>query len=340
MDGSFILPPVPDEMLNSELGWWSEVLCDDKGMFNPYQVLEFNFTQEHSNMGITIYFDISNNECASDFDIDVFGSSGNKISHSSIIGNTDSRYIYMAQLSNYKKITITVKKWCKPYRRVKIVEVDFGIVKEYEDKQLISMSLLQELDTISSTLPADEFKFTVDNTNPKGFYEFLKQGQEVFTEMGVELENGDIEFIQVGKHYLKEWQSDEGSMTATFTARDLVDSLSSVEIENSTERDITLYDLAVQVLEASKIEDYVLSDNLKLIHTKGLHSKMSYRNKLQLIAIAGMCVVYTDNKGTLHLKQLISAKNVIDCVLDYNKTITVRKRTVRVRFRTVSKIKG
>lgn len=321
LDGSFILPPIPDEMPDSELGWWSECLCDGDCNFNPYQVLEFDFTQEHSNMGITIYFDILNNECASDFDIDVFDGSNNVISHASIMDNIDSRYIYMAQLSNYKKIVITIKKWCKPYRRVKIVEVDFGIVKEYEDKQLISMSLIQELDTTSSTLPADELKFTVDNTskefnvlNPKGFYEFLKQGQEVFTEMGVELENSSIEFVQVGKHYLKEWQSDEGSMTATFTARDLIDSLSSVEIENSTERDITLYDLAVEVMEASNIEDYVLSDNLKLIHTKGMHSKMSYRNKLQLIAIAGMCVVYTDPKGTLHLKQLISAINVIDSV--------------------------
>ncbi|MEY8001212.1 hypothetical protein AB8U03_13605 [Clostridium sp. Mt-5] len=321
LDGSFILPPVPAEMPDSELGWWSEALCDSEGVFNPYQVLEFDFNQEHSNMGITIYFDMLNNECASDFDIDVFDSSGNVLSHASITGNADSRYICMSQLSSYKKIVITVKKWCKPYRRAKIVEVDFGIVKEYEDKQLISMSLLQELDTTSSTLPADELKFTVDNTskefnvlNPQGFYQFLHQGQEVFTEIGVELLNGNIEFIQVGKHYLKEWQSDEGSMSATFTARDLIDSLSSVEIENSIAGDITLYDLAIEVLTASGITDYVLSDNLKLIHTKGLHSKMSYRNKLQLIAIAGMCVVYTDPKGTLHLKQLISAVNVIDSV--------------------------
>lgn len=321
LDGSFIIPPKPNELTDLEFGWWSNILCDGDCNFSLYQALEFDFNTAHSNMGITIYFDILNNECASDFDIDVFDSSNNVISHVSITGNIDCKYVYVEQLNNYKKIVITIKKWCKPYRRVKIVEVDFGIVKEYEDKQLISMNLIQELDTTSSTLPADELKFTVDNTskefnvlNPKGFYEFLKQGQEVFTEMGVELESGDIEFIQIGKYFLKEWQSDEGSMTATFTARDLIDSLSSVEVVGSTERDITLYDLAVEVLEASNIEDYVLSDNLKLIHTKGLHSKMSYRNKLQLIAIAGMCVVYTDPKGTLHLKQIISAKNVIDSV--------------------------
>lgn len=321
LDGSFILPPRSNEMINSELGWWSNTLCNDEGFFDPYQVLEFNFTKEHSSMGLTLYFDILNEECASDFDIDIFDQSGNTIKHESIINNKDFRYIYICQLAGYTKIIITIKKWCKPYRRAKVVEVDFGIIKEYEDNTLINMNLIQELDLTSSTLPADEFKFTVDNSNkefnvlnPQGFYAFLQQGQEVFTEIGVELDSGEVEFIQVGKYYLKDCQSDEGALTTTFTARDLLDSLSNDEIESSTVRDITLYDMAVEVMEASGIEDYVLSDNLKLIHTNGLYQKISYRNLLQLIAVAGMCIVYTDSFGTLHMKQLVSAKTVIDSV--------------------------
>lgn len=318
LDGSFVLPPHANEMVNSELGWWSNILCDNSGIFTPYQVLEFDFTKEHSSMGLTIYFDILNNEYASDFDIDVFGTSGNTIKHEAITNNTNSRYIYISQLSNYVKITITIKKWCKPYRRAKVVEVDFGIIKEYDGSTLINMNLLQEVDTTSGTVPADEFKFTVDNSskefnvlNPKGFYKFLQQGQEVFAEMGAELDNGEVEFIQAGKYFLKEWQSDEGTLTATFTARDILDSLSDTEVENTAVKNTTLYDLAVEVMKASGIEGYVLSDNLKNISTKGLYQKISYRSLLQLIAVAGMCIVYTDNAGTIHMKQLISAKDVM-----------------------------
>lgn len=318
LDGSFILPPKINEVEEAELGWWSNILCDSNGLFIPYQVIEFNFNNEHSSMGLTIYFDILNNEYASEFNIDVYGAAGEVIRHEAIINNINSRYIYISKLLNYKRITITIKKWCKGYRRAKIAEVDFGIIKEYEDSNLIRMNILQELKTTSETLPSDELKFTVDNSsrefnvlNPDGFYEFLQQGQECFAEIGVELENGEVEYVQVGKYYLKQWQSDEGTLTTTFTARDILDSLSNVEVENNTIRDITLYDLAAEALTASGIENYILSNNLKLIKTKALYKKLSYRNLLQLIAIAGMCVVYSDNIGSFYMKQLISAKTVI-----------------------------
>ncbi len=320
LDGSFIIPPKPNEMLNAELGWWSDVLCDKDGLFNPYQALEFNFSKEHSSAGLTLYFDILNNEYATNFDIDVYGATG-LIKHDSIVDNTDSRYIYISQLSNYKRIVITIKKWCKGIRRVKVTEVDFGIIKEYTDSNLIKLNVLQEINTTSSTLPSDELKFTVDNSNrefnvlnPQGFYNFLKEGQECFVDMGVMLENETIEYIPIGKYYLKQWQSDEGTLTTTFTARDILDSLSNTEVENTSIRDITLYDLAVEVMRASSIENYTLSNNLKLIKTKALHNKMSYRSLLQLIAISGMCVAYADNLGIFHMKQLISAKTVIDSI--------------------------
>ncbi|WP_102400213.1 hypothetical protein [Haloimpatiens massiliensis] len=334
LDGSFIIPPKTNEMLDTELGWWSNALSDVNGIFNPYQVLEFNFSQEHSSAGITLYFDMLSSEYATNFDIDVYGATG-LIKHDSIVNNYNSVYVYISQLSNYKRIVITIKKWCKGYRRVKITEVDFGIIKEYTDSNLIKMNVLQELNPTSSALPADELKFTIDNSNkefnvlnPSGFYNFLKEGQECFPEIGVELESGEIEYIPVGKFYLKNWQSDEGTLTTTFTARDILDSLSNDEIENANTRDTTLYDLAVEVMKASNIENYVLSNNLKFIKTKGLYKKMSYRNLLQLIAIAGMCVVYSDNLGVFHMKQLISAEAVIDSITVSNEALISNKDQV------------
>ena len=41
LDGSFYIPPKPNEG-DSELGWWSADICDENGVFTPYQVLEFN----------------------------------------------------------------------------------------------------------------------------------------------------------------------------------------------------------------------------------------------------------------------------------------------------------
>lgn len=317
LDGSFILPDLAGDY---EYGWWSNSLCDNEGNFGPYETVEFTFSEEHSSMGLTIYFDTLNDEYATDFDIDVYDNLDEVIKHEGVEGNSSSRYIFINQLKDYSRILITIKKWCKGYHRAKIVEVDFGIIKEYIDDNLINVNLTREINTTSEAIPAGELEFTIDNSlkefnvlNPKGFYEFLQQGQECFTEIGVETEKG-IEYVQSGKHYLRGWQSDEGTLTASFTARDVIDNLSGDEIENSITRSISLYDLAEEVMVASEIESYVLSNNLKLITSKGLYSKISYRNLLQLIAQAGMCVVYVDNKDTLYMKQLISAETVIGSI--------------------------
>lgn len=245
LDGTFVLPPLLAED-DYELGWWSDNLCDSKGYFNPYETLEFTFTEEHSSMGLTIYFDTLNDEYATDFDVDVYDLANELIVHNAVVNNADSRYIYMNRLANYAKIIITIKKWSTGFRRAKIVEVDFGVIKEYTGDNLIKLNMLQELKTTSDTIPAGEFKFIIDNSskefnmlNPQGFYEFLQQGQECFTEVGVETEKG-IEFVQLGKHYLKDWQSDEGALTTTFIARDIIDNLSGVEIENKIARNISL----------------------------------------------------------------------------------------------------
>lgn len=318
LDGTFYLMPQVNNDL--ELGFWSKGLCGNDRVFNPAETLTFTFTKEHSSMGLTIVFDVLNNEYAEQFNI-YFYNNKEVFKTLNVVDNKQSIYEYTGQLDNYKKIVIEVVKWCKPCRRCKVVEVDFGVIKMYEDNSLIRLNIVQEVDPISSKLPSDEVKFTVDNSNrqfnmlnPEGYYKYIQQGQEAFVDLGVEVDNNKYEYVQVGKFYLKSTQSDEGTLTTTFTTRDIFELLSNDEIENLKPIDVTLYDFTKLVLDKYGIVNYKLSNNLKLIKTKGLHKKMSYRNLIQLIAIAGMCVIYSNNKGEVEIKQLIDAKTVISTV--------------------------
>ena len=165
--------------------------------------------------------------------------------------------------------------------------------------------------------------------NKDGFYNYVKQGQEVFLDIGVEIGDGIYEDIQVGKYFLKTQQSDEGTLTATFTARDILDSLSSDETENlSNELNLSLYDFAKRILNNIGISNYKLSNNLKLIMTKGLYEKVTYRNLIQMIAIAGMCVVYSDNEGYLNISQLVDAKTVLADIEATNTEIIGNKNQI------------
>lgn len=319
LDGTFSLPPGTENV--NEIGYWSSSVSDYNGKFIIPEVLEFTFNNKHSSMGLTIVFDILNNEYAREFNIYFYNEYNDLYKTINVTENEMATYECIEQLREYKKIKIEILKWCKPYRRCKVVEVDFGIIKIYDDSSLINVDLVQEIDLTSSYLPCDELKFTIDNSrkefnplNPQGYASYLQQGQEAFVNIGVvELEEGKevYEDIQVGKFYLKGQQSDEGTLTATFTCRDIFELLSNDEVENLTIDTVNLYDFIVNIFNLCAIENYKISNNLRLINTNGVYKKMSYRNLLQLIAIAGMCVVYSDNNGVVEFKQLTEAKTVL-----------------------------
>ncbi|MBU5439505.1 hypothetical protein KQI42_15930 [Tissierella sp. MSJ-40] len=307
LDGSFHIPPKPHEG-DSELGWWSGDICNEEGIFNPYQVLEFNFTEEHNSMGLTITFDTMANEYASDFDIEVYGLDGTLIHKEVVTNNNYHLYVLIRGLDNYGKIKIIIKKWAKPFRRVRITEVDFGVVKNYEDDKLIKLNIIEQMNIISDTIPSNEIKFTIDNSskefnilNPEGFYRFLKERQEVTAAIGVEIREDEFEYVPMGKFYLTDWQSDEGAMTTTFTARDIFELLDQKEYVSIT--DTNLYDLAEDVLVKAEVKNYYIDEELKNINTLSFEKKLNSRKALQYIGIAGKAAIYQDRQGVLQIKQ-------------------------------------
>jgi len=307
LDGSFRIPPRPDEGDN-ELGWWSGELCGADGVFAVPQTVEFTFVEEHNSMGLTIHFDDRTREYAADFDIDVFRLNGTPVTKTTVTGNTKTTYVWVQGLDNYGRIVITIKRWAKPFRRARIAEVDFGVIQVYEGDKLIKVNLIEQMNVVGDTLPANEIKFTIDNSsrefnilNPDGFYRFLKDRQEVDLSIGVEIAEDEFEFIDIKKYYLTDWQSDEGALTTTFTARNILELLEQKEyLPNAVE---TLYDLAEDVLMNAGVEHYVIDEGLRDIPTTGFPEKITSRKALQCIGIAGKAAVYQDRAGITTIKR-------------------------------------
>ncbi|MEG2289913.1 MAG: hypothetical protein RSC24_08075 [Clostridium sp.] len=302
LDGSFVIPSqVP--ATNGEMGWWSNTLCGEDSMFTTPADIEIIFSNTHSSMGLTITFDTLCNEYAVDFDIIAYSADNNIISTVNITNNTKARFVIETPLYLYKKILIKIKKWCKPYSRAKVLEIDFGVVRVYDDDNLIKANLLEELHLTSANIVPSEFKFVVYNKNrefnilnPTGFYRFLQQRQQVIVEIGADITSG-FEYCKMGTYWLKEWTSDEGAMTATFTARNIIDSLDGEEYESLTSSTTNLKAVAIAILSKVGIIDYELDATLERISTTGLIKKVSCRTALQMVAIAAKCNVYVvDNK--------------------------------------------
>jgi len=309
LDGSFVLPPKVSEP-GFEVGWYSDAFSGADGSFSPAQVIDFTFTEPHSSIGLTITFDEPANEYATDFDVVAYDASNNVIKDIKVRGNTNARCVVEDGMADYERIVITLLKWCKPHRRAKITEVSFGVVRVY-DNQLFRVNLLEEIDPISAQVPSNEFKFVVDNSsrefnilNPTGSYKFLQERQALVVELGVETTPNFFEYVNMGLYFLTDWQSDEGSLTTTFTARNRIDFLPAVEIENKTPTSTNLHALAMSLITTIGLEKYRLDPALENISTLGVYKAQTYRQLFQNIAVAGRCVMFVDREDFLNIVRL------------------------------------
>lgn len=300
---------------NGELGFVSDKLCDENGFFQIEPTIVFAFNEYHSSMGITITFDVLNEEYATEFIINAYDDADNLILSKHVADNDLIQVSEIGQFNMYKKIEVIIIKWCKPYRRARVIEVDFGVVRVYTDNNLIKMDYIEEMDIASRNISAAEFKFTIDNLkkefnimNPEGFYKFLQERQLVTPEIGIV--TGDIddagavtEFIPLGEFYLRNWTSDQESST-TFTARNIIDIMDSYDYENLVAKDnYSLYQMLIDIFTICNVINFEIDIALQDILTNGLVKKTTCRNVLQMIATVGMCNVYIDRLGKLHVKQ-------------------------------------
>ncbi|MEK4628115.1 hypothetical protein MKZ17_07900 [Solibacillus sp. FSL R7-0682] len=295
LDGSFRIPPKPTE-LESDLGWWSGEICGAGGVFANPQTVTLDFSEGHNSIGLTIIFDTLANEYAVDFDIFVYRANDELIASKEVVDNNSSSYVWINGLDDYNKVVVTIKKWVRPYRRARIVEVDFGAFQEYAGDKLIKVNLIEQMNVVGDTLPANEIKFVIDNSskefnilNPQGFYRFLKERQEVSLSIGVEIEDDIFEYVNMLGYYLVDWQSDEGALTTTLTARNIFDLLDK---EYSQGTVTNLYELTEDVLLKANVPNYFIHPSLRDYTTSGFPDKVTYRKALQCIGIASKSALY------------------------------------------------
>lgn len=130
-----------------------------------------------------------------------------------------------------------------------------------------------------------------------------------FVELLVEVgEVNVIEWQPLGTFYLGSWKNDVGAMTVTLIAHDNFAMLDNISFGGpSVGANKTLYALAVDVFTAAGITNYSIDLSLQnYTTTTGFKDKLTCREALQHIAIAGMCTVYQDRNGVMQIKPFVT----------------------------------
>lgn len=205
-------------------------------------------------------------------------------------------------------ITITVNEMIGGRQRLRIKSIMFGVGLMFDNTTLISTSWKQECAHLSDKLPSKQFTFTISNLNkkfsaddPHSFVAFLQEQQRVEFDYGRKLEDGTIYPIKGGKLNLKTWSSNDKQ--AKFTAVGFLDYQSATYKKGQFyPNGISLWQLAVDVLQDAGIENYTVDNYLKTLYTHNPLPIEKHKNLLQLIANASNSIIRETRDGSFELK--------------------------------------
>ena len=229
--------------------------------------------------------------------------------------NNSVRSTFEMPISGYDRIYIEIIDWIVPDHRPRIEKFYLGAIEVYTDSALVSYSHTQTADLLSTSLPKNEIRFSLDNSsdmwnpdNPVANARYLMDRQEVTVRYGYKLPTG-MEWIKAGTFWLNSWDTPANGLEATFTARDL---LEFMDVTYSGPRAGTLYSIALSALEESDLPvaasgspRYYLDESLKTITTDFSEDDSVYTTAviLQMVANAGQCVIRITRDGILRVER-------------------------------------
>ena len=302
-------------------GYVSSVMCDENGVFQAIPIIEITLANPQRFVGMTYEF-----AYAYPTHIRVTYYLDGVLQDQFISVPTDLTFVDAEnRLGEFNRITFEFLGMSEPNRRLRISRLSFGYEKKFGMGDILSVTHNMSIDPISSSLPYEKLNLTVNNLdkdynpdNPQGLWVYFTNGQQLSIRYGVEVD-GDVEWVDVGKLYL----SDAPTVDANSASFEAVDTISTLTNEYNKglwrENGITLYDLAVDVLNDAGVTKYVLPDSLKSVVTFAPMPILPHRECLQMIANAGRCVIHTDAQGVVVMEDQTHEETPIDYHIDFAK---------------------
>lgn len=196
--------------------------------------------------------------------------------------------------------------------RLRINQITFGIANTFSNEKVINCTTKEYVSPISETIPSMDTSITIDNQdlyysvdNPESALAYMDVGQEVKVAFGYDVYgDGNIEWLAETTTYLNTWSAND--VEATFSSTDRFYQLGETYYGGLyRENGITLYDLAVEVLNSAGITDerkYYIDPYLKKITVYNPLPVVTYAEALQIIANAGRCILREDRNNKIHIK--------------------------------------
>lgn len=279
----------------------------------PTITVDFEGSRSTTIPGLTITWSTVYNEWATSFRITAY-EDDRVLERQTITDNDSIRSTVLMTLTGYDRIVVEILGWSLPYHRARCEEIFLGVQTVYLKNELMGFEHTQTADLLSASLPKNEITFRLRNEdnrwnpdNPTGIEQFLLERQEIRLRYGM-MVGDQIEWIKGGTFWLSEWNTPANGLEASFTARDAFEFMSEVYTGPMSG---TLWDIALAAFEQADLplQDngsprYVVSESLKGYTTDFTEAASDYTiaQILQMVAHAGICVLYADRDGVIHVE--------------------------------------
>lgn len=315
LDGSRELMPEKEDL--KDMGWWSNQMSDENGHFATPLIMEINFTEPHSSMGLTLIFSEAGDYC-NKLNIKYYDLKNNLLRD---LDFTPDKYKYICKgvVENYGKIIITFYSTNNPYRYLKLYKILYGAEIVFEGDNLMSANILEEIDLLSSEISINTMDFTAYSEdddfniiNPQGFYRLLQQRQKLeATETFIK----EDKVKNMGTFYLDKW-ANEKDKTMKFSAIDLIGVIDKTDFNGGMYTNILFADLIEEIFTSAGLEndEYEIQEELKNLTLSGYIGICSHREALQqaVFAIGAAADCSRSEKIKIYRVENTEENNVIE----------------------------
>ena len=239
LDGTMQIFPDSPSQLREQAGFIGDVLSEEDGTYETPVWVEIQFENVSILQACSVYFPTAEYDGVPDtFKVEIF-QGGTAYYTKTFTNNTESTFhLDGFTVMNPDAIRVTVSKWSRSDRRLRVVEIVPGVYEDWTGDMIASFSVKHQGDVSCMTLPYGTCSIKMDNLSRRfeprskdGIFQSIEERQNIDVQMGVRLEDGTDEYKRLGRffQYSGGWKTGDNGITMQWSLVDIVGLLQSRE---------------------------------------------------------------------------------------------------------------
>ena len=239
LDGTWDLLPDDPTQAVGQMGYIGNVLSGADGTFSTPPWVELQFSGVSVLQACSVYFPGNDYDgLPEDFTVEV--KQGGTAYHTrTYTGNTASSVSLEGfTVNNPDAIRVTVAKWSRPSRRMRVVEIVPGVYEGWDGGMIAEFNVKQQGNIAATALPYGTCTLKIDNLSRRfeprsknGLFQSIEERQGIDVSLGVRLADGTDEYKRLGIFYQYSggWKTGDNGLTMQWNLVDIIGLLANRE---------------------------------------------------------------------------------------------------------------